>query len=140
MKHSSEQIESEIESRLALFFDCIRDGAERPDWVQSLFDFTPESLEDLDDIIDELWPTRGPSEENLGAVVACFGAYVAAVVERNHKGIWVDEDGGWLYRLPSGFTVAPFNWTRKRFTQGERIEDTYGVRMKIAANFSAREC
>jgi hypothetical protein len=92
-------------------------------WKKSL-DFSPNSLKDLEEILDVMYttcksagPGHGPSDEQISAVCKVWGPYVGEVMRRSYGGKWaVDKDG--LLLSMGEATVFPLNKVRKRILHG----------------------
>jgi hypothetical protein len=124
----------EIRSKVADFskeFKNIVSGLEASDYWEEKLDYSIESFEFLDQLVDDLWPEEPPNQKNIEPVVAVFGSYIAQTLMHAFDGFWaVNSDGAWKYIMALGedqpdIEVYPFVWMRKRFDKGDLISEKY---------------
>src|SRR5438045_3656668 len=59
--------------------------------TDAAWDFTPDTLTALDDLIDAWWP-QGPSQDTIRNTGRAMAGYVGEVVRRNLGGQWIYDD------------------------------------------------
>ncbi len=55
-------------------------------------DYSPESVEVLEDMITAFWGSEGPSRESFDGMVQIIGSYLGEVLIRNLGGVWGHND------------------------------------------------
>jgi hypothetical protein len=55
-------------------------------------DYSPQSVEVLDDMITAFWGTDGPSDHAFDDMVKVIGSYLGEVMIRNLGGVWAHND------------------------------------------------
>ncbi|MEB3330396.1 MAG: hypothetical protein VKQ33_14320 [Candidatus Sericytochromatia bacterium] len=84
-------------------------------------DLSEESLEDLDRLVDQLWPEPIEDEEALDAIVANWGAYLGQTVLEHLGGQWTfrqDLEHASLHFARLGLEAFPLHVVRKRLLLG----------------------
>lgn len=134
IEEDSLQEDVEIRSKVADFskeFKNVVSGLEASDYWEEKLDYSIESFEFFDQLVEDLWPEEPPNQKNIEPVVAVFGSYIAQTLMHAFDGFWaVNSDGAWKYILALGedqpdIEVYPFVWMRKRFDGGDLISDKY---------------
>lgn len=86
-------------------------------------DYSEESLEELDALIDELWPDPIDEDETLDAIVANWGAYYGLTILQNLGGEWrfrKDLDHASVRFPRTGEEIFPLHLVRKRLLFGHQ--------------------
>jgi hypothetical protein len=109
-----------------VFSSTIEDIVVQQGW-EGEFDYTLESLQYYDDLVDELIDGNDISEANFDLLVAVIGSYLAEVIQQNFDGEWsVDQTGAWVYNIETDSKyvgAAVFAWVHKRIKSDELIAD-----------------
>lgn len=123
-----------IRSKVANFskgFKNVVSGLKDSDYWEEKLDYSIESFEFLDQLVQDLWPEEPPNQNNIEPVVAVFGSYIAQTLMHAFDGRWAgNSDGAWRYIMALGedqpdIEVYPFVWMRKRFDKGDLISEKY---------------
>jgi hypothetical protein len=87
-------------------------------------DYSEESIEKLDEIINKGWSGRTPAM--LEPTVVAFGAYLGEAIRRNIGGEWgfAENEGYYLDKVGEKAKIFPIAKVTKRFKNGE--EDSLG--------------
>lgn len=93
-------------------------------------DYSDESLEELDRLINQLWHEPVEDEDALAAMVANWGAYLGVTIIQNVGGEWVfrkDLEQASIFFPRTEMEAYPLHKLRKRFMLGpmESIADFY---------------
>jgi len=138
IEKESLQEDVEIRYKVADFskeFKSVVSGLEDSDYWEEKLDYSIESFEFFDQLVEDLWPEEPPNENSIEPVVAVFGSYVAQTLMQAFDGFWaVDSNGAWKYVMALGedqphIGVYPFAWMRKRFDNGDLISEKYEAMM-----------
>ena len=85
-------------------------------------DFSEESLDELDLLVDQQWPEPIEDAEVLDAVVANWGAYLGQMIIENLGGTWTfrkDLDHASVHFSRLDLEAFPLHVVRKRFQLGK---------------------
>ncbi|MEW6368036.1 MAG: tetratricopeptide repeat protein [Acidobacteriota bacterium] len=112
-------------------------------------DFSPASLQALDDFIDQTWGTEGEApksddyEPSQGkkSIIMGFGSYLGETIRRLYKGSWQEDPQGrgplWaIVSLPGDLHCFPISRMLRRFKNGTE-DSLYGFYMGIRAKLGA---
>lgn len=134
IEEDSPQEDVEIRFKVAGFskeFKNVVSGLEDSDYWEDKLDYSIESFEFFDQLVEDLWPEEPPNQNSLEPVVAVFGSYIAQTLMHAFDGFWaVNSDGAWKYIMALGddqpdIEVYPFVWMRKRFDKGDLISEKF---------------
>ena len=126
--------DKEIRYKLAQIsneFKNIVSGLEDADYWEEKLDYSIDSFQFFDQLVEDLWPEEPPTEKNIEKVVAVFGSYIAQTLMYAFEGTWsVSSDGAWEYTMAVSedqpvIQVYPFVWMRKRFDEEDLIAEKY---------------
>jgi hypothetical protein len=112
-------------------FIKILDSLEDSDYWTEKLDYSINSLSYFDQLITDLWPNEGPSENNIETITAIFGSYVAVSLMEKFNGHWsVGDKGAWIFNFSVNddyvYTqVKPFVWMSNKFHDNELISKNY---------------
>ena len=90
-------------------------------------DHSEDSLDELDQLLDQNWPEAVEDEEVLEAIVANWGAYLGAMILENVGGKWSfrqDLEHASIYFERLNLEAFPMHVIRKRFQFGGRGQRT----------------
>ncbi len=93
-------------------------------------DFSEESLDELDLLIDQQWPAPLEEDEVLDAIVANWGAYLGQMIIENLGGSWTfrqDLDHASVHFSRMDLEAFPLHLVRRRFQlgRGESLSGFY---------------
>lgn len=92
------------------------------DDLEMELDFSEESLDELDLLIDQQWPEPIEDAEVLDAIVANWGAYLGQMILENLGGKWTfrkDLDHASVHFPRMDLEAFPLHVVRKRFQLGK---------------------